>query len=92
MPHGTLDILAERATVSRCGGSSGKTPSRGTRPNVVFKPTTPQQAAGMRTEPPESVPNAMSALPVATTYADPHEEPPGISFRQPLKGFRGVPK
>lgn len=70
----------------------GTTPSRGTSPNVVFSPTTPLQAAGTRTEPAVSVPNATSAIPVATATAEPHDDPPGISRRQPLNGLRGVPK
>src|SRR5450432_177000 len=79
-------------TVSRCSGSIGNTPSVETKPWVVFKPTTPQQAAGTRIEPAVSVPKATSAIPLATATADPHEEPPGISFRQPLSGLVGVPK
>jgi hypothetical protein len=37
-------------------GASGRTPSLETRPQVVFRPAMPQQAAGMRMEPPVSVP------------------------------------
>ena len=71
-------------TVSRCSGSIGKTPSTGTKPCVVFNPTTPQHAAGTRTEPAVSVPKATSAIPLATATAEPHDDPPGISLRQPL--------
>jgi hypothetical protein len=39
----------------------------------------PQQAAGIRTEPPVSVPIAKSTSPAATTVAEPLDEPPGIS-------------
>ena len=42
-------------TVSRLG-ASGHTPVSGTRPQVVFSPATPQQAAGIRIEPPVSEP------------------------------------
>ena len=42
-------------TVSR-EGASGYTPATGIRPQVVFRPAIPQQAAGIRTEPPVSVP------------------------------------
>jgi hypothetical protein len=59
-------------------GASGKTPSVGTSPNVGLKPTTPQQAAGMRIEPPLSVPRAASQSPAARAAADPPLEPPGI--------------
>ncbi len=42
-------------TVSKLG-ESGHTPSRGMRPDVVFKPAVPQHADGIRTEPPVSLP------------------------------------
>ena len=42
-------------TVSKLG-ESGHTPSRGILPQVVLSPAMPQQAAGMRTEPPVSLP------------------------------------
>jgi hypothetical protein len=65
----------------------------GMSPKVVFKPTTPQQAAGTRTEPAESVPKEISALPSATATAEPLDEPPGINLRQDLlNGSFGVPK
>ena len=60
-----------------------------TRPQVVFRPTTPQQAAGIRTEPPPSVPSATSASPQATATAEPLDEPPGS--RRGSSGFTGVP-
>src|SRR5882724_6736504 len=40
-------------------------------------PTTPQNAAGWRTDPPVSDPNAASTAPVATSAADPPDDPPG---------------
>src|SRR4029078_3762696 len=40
-------------------------------------PTTPQSAAGIRIEPPVSVPSAQSTSPAATAAAEPPEEPPG---------------
>src|SRR6476469_4809298 len=76
--------------VSRCFGESGKTPSRGTRPKVVFNPRMPQHAAGTRIEPAVSEPNATSAVPFATATADPLDEPPGI--RRCARGLTGVPK
>ena len=39
-------------------------PRQGTRAKVGFKPTTPQNVAGMRTEPPPSVPRATGHSPV----------------------------
>src|ERR1700722_5358874 len=57
---------------------SGYTPVADTRPQVVLRPTTPQQGAGTRTDPAVSVPRATSAWPVATATAEPLDEPPGI--------------
>ena len=59
------------------------------RPYAVFSPVIPQQAAGMRTDPPVSVPKATSASPVATATADPDDDPPGS--RRGSRGFTGVP-
>ena len=50
-----------------------------------FRPTMPHQAAGMRTEPPMSVPSASGTQPAATAAPEPPEEPPGV----PL-GFHGL--
>ena len=50
------------------------------RPKVGFKPTVPQNADGMRTDPPVSVPIAMNAMPVATAAPEPPEEPPGMHW------------
>ena len=70
-------------------GASGKQPSVGTSPYVGLKPTTPQHAAGMRIEPPESVPSASSASPAASAAADPPLEPP--ASRSGASGFGTVP-
>src|SRR2546421_5243156 len=77
-------------TTSRCFGSNGYTPLIETKPNVVFRPTMPQQAAGTRIDPAVSVPKAASASPFATATALPDEDPPGIRIL--LSGFLGVPK
>jgi hypothetical protein len=58
-------------------GASGQQASVGTSPCVGLKPTIPQQAAGMRIEPAESVPSAASQRPAASAAADPPLEPPG---------------
>ena len=53
-----MSPLTSRAigpTVSRLG-ASGRTPSRLMRPQVVFSPEIPQHAAGMRIDPPVSLP------------------------------------
>ena len=80
----TRCIAAHSATVRAIGpawsklGASGKTPSIGTRPCVGLKPTIPQHAAGMRIEPPVSVPSAASHRPAASAAAEPPLEPPGM--------------
>src|ERR1700712_929611 len=46
-----------------------------TRPMLGRMPTTPQKLAGLRNEPPMSVPWASQAVPVASATAAPPEEP-----------------
>ncbi len=63
------------------------------RPDEVvrgLKPTTPHHAAGIRIEPPESVPRAASQRPAATAAAEPPLEPP--ARRPGATGFGTVPK
>ena len=60
------------------------------RPRLGFSPTRPQQAAGMRIEPPPSLPCATGSMPVATAAAAPPEEPPGVRSRS--HGLRVGPK
>lgn len=45
------------------------------------RPTTPQNAAGCRIDPPVSVPRAKGTSPAATAAADPPEDPPGTRVR-----------
>ena len=52
---------------------------------MVRKPTTPQNAAGVRSEPPRSEPWAIGPMPVATATAAPPLEPPQVSA-----GFHGL--
>ncbi len=53
-------------------------------------PESPQQADGMRMEPPPSEPVASGTMPAASAAAAPPEEPPGP--RLVSKGFRDGPK
>ena len=53
------------------------------------KPTTPQNAAGMRSEPPVSEPWASGPMPVASATAAPPLEPPQV--RAGFQGFRVGP-
>ena len=102
-PAITASTIAQQATVFASGptessvGESGSTPAIGTRRAVGLYPTTPQHAAGMRHEPPVSVPIAASAMPSLIETAAPDELPPGT--RPPVAsapvrshGARGVPK
>jgi hypothetical protein len=54
-------------------------------PGVGLSPTIPQNEAGMRIEPPVSVPMASGTCPAATAAADPLDEPPGRTL-----GSRGL--
>src|SRR5216684_6261624 len=49
----------------------------------------PQKLAGTRTEPPVSVPSAVSQIPAATAAAEPADEPPGTW--PGARGLTGVP-
>ena len=69
----------------------GWQPAKGTRIAVGLKPTMPHRAAGIRQEPPVSVPNAANAIASVTDTAAPDEEPPGILLWSRSHGFSGVP-
>ncbi len=79
----TVSIKAASSTVRvigpRCAtvpkGDSGQA---GTRPKVGFSPTMPQKLAGMRIEPPPSVPTCSAPIPSAAATAAPPLEPPGV--------------
>ena len=94
-PANTASTMAQHSTELASGPiessevESGTTPSIGTRRAVGLKPVMPQTAAGMRTEPPVSVPSAATAMPSATETAAPAEEPPGTRLRS--AGLPGVP-
>jgi hypothetical protein len=48
----------------------------GTRPGVGRRPTTLQNAAGLRSEPPMSLPSANGTKPAASAAAAPPDDPP----------------
>ena len=60
------------------------------RPKLGLSPTTPDHEAGIRTEPPMSVPSASGTHPEATAAPDPPEDPPGV--RVSSQGFRVTPQ
>ena len=94
-PAMTASARAQSATLRAIGpiessvDDSGNAPSSGMRFCVGLKPTMPQNAAGMRVEPPVSEPMAMSHMPSATATAAPDDEPPGMRARS--AGLPGVP-
>src|SRR5918999_2303811 len=55
----------------------GTTPAVEISPRLGFKPTTPHAAAGMRIEPPVSVPIDAHAISATIDAADPPDDPPG---------------
>src|SRR5438093_1026515 len=70
----------------RCGSIAGAV---GTLPRWGLRPNSPQQAAGMRTEPAPSEPSAAEASPAATAVAAPPLEPPEVRWRS--QGLRVTP-
>jgi hypothetical protein len=57
---------------------------------VGFSPTSPQHDAGIRIEPPPSLPCASGSIPDATAAAAPPDDPPGV--RSVSQGLRTGPK
>ena len=55
--------------------------SRGTRPRLGLRPTRPQQAAGIRIDPPPSLACAAGNIPPAVAAAAPPLDPPGDRSR-----------
>src|SRR5579862_7955700 len=53
----------------------------GTRPYDGFRPKTPLKDAGMRIDPPASVPRASGPRPHATAAAAPPDDPPEVRSR-----------
>ena len=70
---------------------SGTVPSSGTRRAVGLNPVSPHSAAGMRTEPPVSVPMPAAAMPLVIDTAAPEDDPPGMRRAVRSHGFSGVP-
>ena len=70
---------------------SGTTPVVGQRPVVCRWPTTPVAEAGMRTDPPVSLPTAIRADPSHRLTPAPDEEPPGTRCSSASHGLTGVP-
>src|SRR6185312_578270 len=62
----------------------------GTRPRLGRRPTTPQNDAGLRSEPPMSEPSASGTIPARRAHAAPPLDPP--ADRVGSTGLRVVPK
>ena len=75
--------------VTEIVGQPRKPGSLGTRPKVGFIPYAPQNADGMRIDPPPSVPTANVTMPLATEAAAPPLDPPLVRDRS--TGFRVTP-
>ena len=77
-------------SVANPDASSASSGAHEMRPRLGFSPTSPQQEAGMRIEPPPSLAWAMPTIPAATAAALPPEEPPGVRSR--FQGLWAAPK
>src|SRR5580698_1998781 len=84
--NATSAILAPNTpAVSRCQDTS-LTPTSGISRYDGLNPATPQNAAGLITEPAVWVPKAIGTIPAATAAHEPEDEPPGVCPR--LCGLR----
>ena len=68
---------------------SPRSGAREMRPRAAFRPNSPVQAAGIRIEPPPSLPCATGTVPDATAALEPPDEPPGV--RSVSQGLRVAP-
>src|ERR1700692_1408060 len=83
----------ERVRACSRAGPFSTSPTAGpgaVRARVVFNPKTPQHDAGIRIEPPPSLPWAIGTIPADTAAADPPLEPPVV--RVGSQGLRLGPK
>ena len=82
-PAITSSIIAASVTVRVCGPACDSVPYGldgyiGTSPYVALRATVPVKDAGIRTEPPPSVPIDQVPMPSPTAVADPPLEPPEV--------------
>jgi hypothetical protein len=74
-----VSVMVRVRTPSVTSGSSPRSGANEMRPLEALSPTRPQHAAGIRSDPPPSLPWARGTAPAATAAADPPEDPPGVS-------------
>src|SRR5436190_470749 len=83
----TESSSATSCTVRAMGPATFSTPhpwslgTSGTRPGDVRNPTTEQKLAGLRRDPPVSVPSASGVIPHASATAEPPLLPPHVFVR-----------
>src|SRR3954462_2940168 len=94
-PDNASSMSARSSTVRAMGPLADRVRSilalgvRATRPMLGRMPTMPQKLAGLRSNPPKSVPCAIHAIPVASATAAPPDEPAAKHDR--LHGLRVSP-
>src|SRR5947209_8292473 len=93
-PFIASSIKAPSSTVLEIGPACDTSPNAeggwtATLPKVGLCPNTPENAAGMRMEPPASVPTASGQIPASTATALPPLLPPGV--RSKFHGLRVTP-
>ena len=71
------DFVTANSVAEPSNGSLASGPV-GTRSRLGLSPTSPQQLAGTRIEPPPSLACASGTIPAATAAAEPPLEPPGL--------------
>src|SRR5699024_10170405 len=74
--RGAWGDVVEEGGIGNCAGDK---PRNAKSVPDCLKPTTPQAAAGTRSEPPPSEPCAARSKPRATCTAAPPEDPPGVA-------------
>src|SRR5687767_11991329 len=91
MSNSTALSRTERVTACMIEAPAQPSPpgENETRPRDGFIPNRPQQAAGMRIEPPPSLACAAGTMPPATAADAPPDEPPGVRDRS--QGLRAGP-
>src|SRR3954454_24579594 len=82
--HNRTASATVRAIDPSVDSSSGSSPINDGR-----NPTTLQKLAGLRSDPPRSLPSAIGTMPVASAAAAPPEDPPAL--RERSNGLRVAP-